>query len=201
MSRAFFVFPLLIACGGEVVAPTAESCAAICAADAKAPAPAPEAPAAAPAPAGGNALSAYETQILGPVLQDLREGVRPYDAKSVGICKGKDKCNSFVGTDAKDLPAGDYILQAVLAVPVSGEGWTVDVATSCTTEKDGNTSTNENSKTHEVKYPGPDRGYNLVPLRRIQSPGKHGKQSCTYKITAPHPDGDKVYEGSWNTAS
>lgn len=194
--RSFVLF--LVACGGgQAIPPTAESCAAICAADAKtepAPAPAPD-----PAPsAGGSEMSDYEMKLLGPVLEDIRGGVRPYDDQGIGICKGKDKCDKFIGTDVGELAKGDYILQAVLAVPKQGEGWKMTLATECTTTKGDSTTNKSNTKDYDVKYAGEGRGYNLVPLRRIESPGKYGAQECTYTITAPHPDGDKVYEGKWS---
>ena len=202
MSRILVPIALLVACGGQPIPPTAESCAAICKAGEEAPKPAAEAaPAPAPdkaTPSGSDGLSAFEQKHVGPVLDDLRGGVRPYDDKSVGLCKGKDECEEFLGLEATDLPPGDYILQAVLAVPALGEDWSMELTTICETTKGNNKSSNENSKTYELKYPGPDRGYNLVPLRRITSPGKHGAQACSYTMTAAHPDGDKVIEGKWS---
>ena len=189
---------LLVACGGETIAPTAESCAAICAAADKAAQPAPAAEAPAPASRGGATMTEYEQKILGPVLEDLRNGVRPFDDQSVGLCQGKSTCDRFIGTSSKGLEPGDYILQAVLAVPKEGDGWTITLATDCTTTKGDSTTNKSDSKDYELKYPGEGRGYKLVPLRRIKSPGTYGAQSCSWKITAPHPDGDKVYEGEWS---
>lgn len=189
---------VLVACGGDPIPPTAESCAAICeAAGTPAPAPAPKAEAPKPAPAAGGDLTAFEKQHVGPLLDDLRAGVRPLDDKGVGLCKGKDSCDTYLGLEAKDLPKGDYILQAILAVPKSGEDWSVELKTDCVTTKGDSESTKSNSKSYDVKYGGPD-GYKLVPLRRISSPGKYGDQACTWTLTAPHPDGDKVIEGSWS---
>ena len=107
-------------------------------------------------------------------------------------------CDRFIGTSSKGLEPGDYILQAVLAVPKEGDGWTITLATDCTTTKGDSTTNKSDSKDYELKYPGEGRGYKLVPLRRIKSPGTYGAQSCSWKITAPHPDGDKVYEGEWS---
>lgn len=196
------LLPLLVACGGGPTPPTAESCAAICAADEHA-APkdaAKDTPREDPVAKPGQdaALSPYEQGLLGPVLDDLRRGVRPFDDQSVGLCVGKKTCDRYLGLEAKDLPPGDYVLQAVLAVPALGEGWTIDVATDCTTTKGEHSSSKQSSKTWELAYPGPDKGFKLVPLRQITSPGTHGAQTCTYTLTAPHPDGDKVIRGSWS---
>jgi len=90
-------------------------------------------------------------------------------------------------------------------VPNTGEGyaWTIDFATECetvrTTERGESRSTSQNSRNYEVRYAGEQRGYRLLPLQTITSPSSGGARSCKYTITAPHPDGDKVYTGSWAT--
>ncbi len=185
----------LVACGTEPAPPTAASCAPICAAE-RAGAATPTAPEPAPAPEGA-ALTDYEQQLLQPLLDDLRAGVRPLDEQSVGICRGQNKCEDFLGTSPGELAPGDYILQAVLAVPAVGEGWKITLDTECTITRGDSTTNRTSSKDYELKYPGKGRGYRLVPLRRIKSPSPGGAQECTWRITAPHPDGDKVYEGGW----
>jgi hypothetical protein len=60
-------------------------------------------------------------------------------------------------------------------------------------------SSSSNTRSYPVAYAGEDRGYRLLPLRSITSPSEGGAKSCVYTIKAPHPDGDKVYTGSWST--
>ncbi|TNE84533.1 MAG: hypothetical protein EP330_29025 [Deltaproteobacteria bacterium] len=106
--------------------------------------------------------------------------------------------------DGGELAPGDYILQAELRVPKTGDKgtWKVKVDYECTYEKKSesgsSTSTKTSSREYDVVYAGESRGYRLVPLRKIKSPHDGGSsETCTWKITAPHPDGDKVYEGGW----
>lgn len=190
-------------CGGPAECGTAE-CADICAASAAKTDPAP-APTPGPASSGGAlALTAFESSLVGPRLDDLRAGVRPRTPEGIGICKGQERdCTEFLGTSADLLPEGKYMLRADLAVPDIGEKgtWKVKFDLECTTTKqtaNGSTSsTSTQNREYEVVYTGPDRGYNLAPLWKIDSPNKFGEQDCKYKITGPHPDGDKVYTGSW----
>lgn len=184
---------VLAACSPQP--PTAESCAPLCEAAA-----ATGKPAAAGTDAG---LTAFEQELVNPLLEDLRAGVRPFDAESIGVCEGEKECDVFVGADAGELPPGEYMVQALLRVPQMGEKgtWKVEFATDCTTttstEKGENTSTRSSSKTYDVEYVGTERPYRLAPLRKLTSPMKGGTQTCDYTVTAAHPDGDKVYTGSW----
>lgn len=187
----------LTACG---TAPTEESCAPICAA-AEAEVITPD-PALAPEPEG-TSMTEFEADLLSPLIADIREGVRPFHPEGIGLCKGTDACDEFLGMDGGELPPGDYILQAELRVPKTGEKgmWTVKVDYDCTYEKTSesgsSTSNKTSSRTYDVVYAGESRGYRLVPLRKIASPHEGSSETCTWKITAPHPDGDKVYEGGW----
>ena len=52
------------------------------------------------------------------------------------------------------------------------------------------------SRPQLVVYAGEERGYRLR-LRNLTSPRDDARQECTWTLTSPHPDGDKVYEGSW----
>ncbi len=150
-------------------------------------------------------LSAFEAQLVAPIIEDARAGVRPFTDDGIGICRGKRECDVFLGTDVGELPQGDYLLKAELRVPRTGDAhaWTIEVATDCEvvrkTESGESRTTSNNSRSYDVRYAGEDRGYRLMPLRSIESPSTGGHRTCTYKITAPHPDGDKVYTGSWST--
>ncbi|MCA9568351.1 MAG: hypothetical protein KC656_10930 [Myxococcales bacterium] len=196
----------LVGCGGPGECGAAE-CADICAKTAPA-APKPDAapaPAAKPAPAaGGGGLSSFEQEFVGPILEDVRAGIRPWDAEGVGICKGERECDSFLGLTPGELAPGTHMVKAELAVPNVGEKgmWKVQFNVDCTTTKvSGNstsTTTNNYNKEYTVFYAGKEKGYRLMPLYKIDSPSKYGARECTYKITAPHPDGPgQTWEGSW----
>lgn len=62
------------------------------------------------------------------------------------------------------------------------------------TEGIDSNNTSTSPKSYDVSY-NPN-GYRLVPLRSFSSPNKGGARECTYRIVAPQPDGDKVYEGT-----
>lgn len=194
----------LAGCGDAVVCGAAE-CADVCARQAV-PAPAAEAPAAAaptPAPAAGGSMTPFEQELVGPLLDALRAGVVPLGDEGLGVCQGTGKdCARFLGRSPGELPKGEYSLQARLAVPDIGPKgtWTVSLRTACTTTgSDGEAREGKPyERSFDVIHAGPDRGYTLAPLYKISSPGAHGAQQCTYTLTAPHPDGDKVYEGSWS---
>jgi len=156
-------------------------------------------------PSAGGEMTAFERSIVGPMLEDVRQGVRPFDANGIGICRtsGKD-CQEFLGAEPGTLPPGKYLVKAELAVPQAGSKgtWKINFETECAiTSKSGSsesTTTNKYSHSYDVIYAGADRGYRLMPLTTIDSPSPAGARKCTYKITAPHPDGDKVYTGSWS---
>jgi len=189
------------ACGGQTECGAAE-CADVCARQA-APEPAAE-PAPEPEPEPEAALSPFEDSLIGPLVDDVRAGVRPFDDEGIGICKGTTRnCGTYLGTDVGELPPGEYSVHAHLRVPNVGEKgtWKVRFETHCTTIRQTNggerRSDRDYDKEYDVVYAGEDNGYTLAPLTRIRSPGTNGRVECTYTITAPHPDGDKVYEGSW----
>lgn len=188
---------MMFGCGGAPGECGPTECADVCA-TAGAPAPA--------AKAGGAplTLTAFEQSLVNPKLEDLRQGVRPRGEKGIGLCKGLDKaCPDFLGTSADVLPDGEYMLRAELDVPDIGEKGTwkvaldVDCSVTKATANGSNTSNSTNHRDYDVIYTGAERGYTLAPLWKIESPNKYGAQDCKYKITAPHPDGDKVYTGSW----
>jgi hypothetical protein len=171
-----------------------------------APAQVAAAPTAAPAAAGeGLQVSAFERSLLEPLLEDVRKGVRPVDDQGLGVCSttGKD-CVEFLGAAPGELPAGKYLVKAELAVPRLGDKgtWTVVFEVKCTTTtttgSTTNTSTNTFSRTFEVNHSTQERGYRLMPLASIDSPSKGGARSCAYTISTSHPDGGKVYSGSWS---
>ncbi len=159
----------------------------------------------APAAAGPSGdLTSFEEGQIGPILEDLRGGVRPYNEQGIGICRGAKTCDEYLGMEVEDLAEGEYILMAELKVPELGSDWTITLNIECervvTTANSENRSTKTSSKTYKVKYVryAEPRGYRLMPLRTIESPS-HGQRTCEYKLMAPHPDGDKVYSGSWST--
>ena len=192
---------LLTACGGKPECGVKE-CADLCAQATPAPAPATK-PTAAKEQAS---MSDFEAKLLNPLIQDLRQGVRPFGDEGIGICEGeKRECKKFLGTSvSEELPPGEYMLRAELAVPKTGgkDTWKVKFHLECTRTREtpkGNSSTTSNQdREYNVVYAGKERGYRLQPLWNINSPGKYGAEDCKYKITAPHPDGDKVYSGSWH---
>lgn len=196
----------LAACGSTAECGPAE-CGAYCASLGSAEAAveaSPEEVAVEP-PAVPAALSGFEGDLLAPLVQDIRGGVRPFDPQGIGICRGQKDCDEFLGTDVGELPEGHYMVKAELRVPNTGAAhtWSIDFATECETTKvtaSGSSSTSSNnSRTYEVRYAGEQRGYRLLPLRSIDSPSVGGSMKCSYTITARHPDGDKVYTGSWST--
>jgi hypothetical protein len=175
-------------------------------------APAPAVPDAAPAPAAspaaaGDALrvTPFERSLLDPLLDDLRQGVRPLDAQAFGLCSTTGKeCTDFLGAAPGELAAGKYLVKAELAVPRLGDKgtWTVAFEVKCTTTSTSGssttTSTNAYNHTYEVSHSDKERGYRLMPLYAIESPSRNGSRRCAYTLTAPHPDGAKVYSGSWS---
>ncbi|MCP4808345.1 MAG: hypothetical protein GY884_23635 [Proteobacteria bacterium] len=142
-------------------------------------------------PPPANALEDWEAALLSEPLDDLRAGVRPYGEDSVGICQGDDKdCPDFIGLDAGTLAEGDHILMAELAVPAVGEGWQVRFEVACdVTLLNGKVSDVDHEKTYDVIHTGPNRGYRLSPLWRIQSPHPQGERRCTWALTPVRPDG------------
>jgi hypothetical protein len=157
-------------------------------------------------PATGGDLTAFEHTLVDPVLDDIRQGIRPFTSESVGICKGQGKeCEEYLGLDVGELPPGQYMVRAEFRVPRSGEPgtWKVQFDTECTTTRTTasgeSTSTSSNTRDYDVRYAGEDRGYRLSPLYSIDSPSTGGARSCTFKLIGLHPDGDKVIQGSWST--
>ncbi len=193
----------LVGCGGGTAECGPAECADICARG-EAPAPSPATAPPAPAPAAA-AMSDFEHQLIDPLVEDVRGGVRPWSDQSVGICKGKKTCDEFLGREPGELPKGDYIVMAELRVPnVGPKGtWTVTFETDCTsireTPNGESRDTRNYNRTYEVTYAGDERGFRLMPLRMIESPSGSSRTECTWRLKAPHPDGDKVVEGSWST--
>ena len=200
---------LTVACsGGDQTTCGPAECAAICA-EGPGKAEAAEAPqGAAPQPdkaAKGSALTAFEATMLATALEDVRAGVRPFNDNAIGVCKGSGKeCPDYLGAEPGELPPGEYMVRAELAVPNVGPRgtWKITFATECkTTYKADNgdvrTTESNRSRDYDVSYAGTSRGYRLSPLMKIKSPNAAGTETCSYTITAPHGDGDKVYSGSW----
>jgi hypothetical protein len=165
---------------------------------------APESVKEAPPAKAGLELSAFEKSLIEPALADLRSGVRPWDESSVSICpKGAPReCPEALGLNPGELPPGDYIVHSAFRVPQSGEDWKVKYSQECVTTRTSSngssTSTNDYSKEYNVTYIGEEKPSTLSPLMKITSPNSGGSKACTFTITAAHPDGDQVIEGSWS---
>jgi len=150
----------------------------------------------------GADLSSFEEQVVGPVLEDLRAGVRPFADGTLGVCQSADGKTCDGPVDGEELPPGDYLFYAELRVPKQApeEGWTVNFSTECTntrvTENGESSSSHSSNKEYKVSYTGEERGYRLR-LRTLKSPREGGRQECSWVLSSPHPDGDKVYEGQW----
>ena len=185
----------LMACGAAEAPCGDADCAAVC--DAR-PAPEP--------PPGQLQLTPFEMGLVQPVLASVREGVKPVDDRSIGVCQGATRsCDSFVGLDAGELPEGEYSIQAHVSVPdVGPQGtWKVTFVSSCDTirvKDDGTeirTTSQGKERSFDVVYRGENVPYPLAPLRRIESPAKQGRQECTFVIRFLHPDNPAEYKGSW----
>lgn len=205
MLRVLPVCVLLVGCVGGATVDEA-SCASIC--DAR-DGGGEAAEASGESGAAPMKLSGFEQEILAATVEDLRQGVRPFDENSLGICpKGENvrRCDEMLGSNPGELAEGEYILYGSFRVPNVGERgtWKVNLKVECEVTRtlpDGSQKVSTRDpyeRPYEVVFAGTERGYTLSPLRRISSPGKNGAESCTYTITAPHPDGDKVFEGAWS---
>jgi hypothetical protein len=148
--------------------------------------------------------------VLAALIEDVKAGVRPYTETSLGVCPKhsdpakKRECEVTPVRSAGELAPGEHILFSEWAVPdVGGKGvFTLNAKVDCVTTrigKDGSeqTSTRSYSKDAEPVYAGKSRGWRFSPLYTMTSPNPNGRVECTYTITSPHGDGDKVYEGSW----
>jgi len=144
--------------------------------------------------------SSFESDLVGPLLQEVRRGVRPFDDEGLGVCRGTHACDEFLGRTVEDpLPPGEYGLFAALRVPPVGPPgtWTVKVTTTCTGEgADGTPYTREHDV---VAPPGRSARPHRLVLQRITSPDPDGPRSCTWTVDAPHPDREIHFEGSWTT--
>ena len=186
----------LSACGSQSAECGAAECADICAAQGT---PAAE-------PGGGTALTLtdFEESLLGPVLEDVRAGVRPFAENSIGICRGTQNCEEPLGTDVGELPEGKYMIRAELEVPdVGPKGtWKVEFSTTCETIKvtanGENRTSNDYNRTFEVVHSRSERGFRLQPLRTIESPSPFGRRECSWQLKTVHPDNGQVFEGSWS---
>jgi hypothetical protein len=158
-----------------------------------------------PAPPAAAGLAAWEDALVGPLLADAREGVRPWDDRGIGVCRGSRSCVEYLGTEVGELPPGDYLVRAELRVPDLGAPgtWAVSYRSSCevtTVTKDGSTrkKTETTSLDQPVRYAGPDQGWRIEPLQVIRSPAE-GATVCTWSLEARQPSGARQWSGSWST--
>lgn len=152
-------------------------------------------------------LSSFENELVGSIIQDVRQGVRPFDDQSLGICpRGENarQCDEMLGMDPGELPEGEYMLYGSFRAPSVGERgtWKVKVETTCTTTRIGadgseSSTTAEWVREFDILYTGPDRGYTLSPIRRITSPNSGGAQTCTFMVHTLHPDNTQTHSGAW----
>ena len=163
----------------------------------------PECPQAEKSPSKSTALTATEMDLISASLEDIRAGIRGFDDQSIGICKGSGKnCEQFLGQDAADLPEGNYVLYAKLLAPKikKGKGWQVDYSKECKTikkNKNGESVTN-NTYSKEYHIGSNPKGWRLAPLATIKSPGKYGRQECSWKLTFHNVNGTEEITGSWS---
>lgn len=190
----------MVGCGSNGGECGEAECAAICEGAATPEQATPDAPKAGAA----TTLSDFEKSLVEPMLKDIRDGVRPFGENAVTLCKGTSRdCEESLGTSPGELAPGKYIVKAELRVPKTSQDadtWQVKFSTDCTiTSVDGkSTSQRSYDKSYNVRYAGEERGYNLVPLRIIESPRNGGSEVCEWKIEDLHGDGDRVIaSGTW----
>ncbi len=136
------------------------------------------------------AVDDWEAQVLTPVLEELRQGITLWDDQGWGICKGNRDCDEYLGAEAMDLPAGQYLVQAVLKVPSQGGPWKIGFDVVCHTQiRSGADTTQKHDREFEVKHTGAHRGYPLRPLWKIRSPHPQGSRDCELTLTAVRSDG------------
>ena len=141
----------------------------------------------------------FERSLVEPLLVGIRAGVEPWNDRGIGLCRGERTCEEFLGSTPGELKPGEYLIRADLRVPLAGPPgtWTVRFETECV-PKDGEPVLYNRS--YEVVAPeGGERPFRLSVLRRITSPNEAGPETCSFTLTAPHPDGDNVFQGSWST--
>jgi len=163
---------------------------------------APECPTCPTVEAPKLAVDDWEAEVLTPVLEDLRAGITLWDDQGWGICKGNRDCDEFLGTEATDLPEGQYLVQAVLKVPSQGGPWKVKFDVECNTRiQNGRDTVQKHDREFEVKHTGSHRGYPLRPLWKIRSPHPQGARSCTFELTGVRSDGKVLdsWTGSYST--
>jgi hypothetical protein len=151
-------------------------------------------------PQPGLAIEDWEAQILGPTLEELREGVHPLGEQGFGVCRGKTECEEFLGQAPGDLAPGEYFLRTELKVPRAGSAWKAEFNIECRTVGK-ETPPQVHKRSYDLKYMGPERGQRIQPLWRIQSPHPNGVRTCSYSLTPIRPDGvaGKAWEGTYTT--
>jgi len=155
-------------------------------------------------PAEGYVPSEFEREVLAEIIDDVRLGIRAFGDDSVGVCRGTHGCDSFLGLHAGELPAGEYVLQAVVRVPNAGApgSWTLRLTTECentTWSADGSkvTVTDVDERGLTAQYAGMSRGFPLRPLAVIHSPLTDATSRCTWTLASTHPGTPSSWSGSW----
>ena len=148
-------------------------------------------------------LTDSEMDLLSDSLTDIRAGIRGFDDKSIGVCRGSGKnCEEFLGREASDLPEGNYVLYAKLLAPKikKGKGWKVDYSKECKIIKKNKNgeSVTKNTYSKEYHIGSNPKGWRLAPLATIKSPGKYGRQECSWKLVLHNVNGTEEITGSWS---
>jgi len=160
-----------------------------------------------PRPAGPITLSVHEATVFGEALKDLRAGVRPFNATSVGICRCGDKCdrecNDYMGLVVKNPPAGTYQVRAALHTPrlMPDSMLQVDFDHECEVTIEGKhgtrTTTDNYNRTFQIGKSNRKHGYRLTRTKTFKSPRTKGRRHCTWRYTLPGVNAPNVIEGSY----
>ena len=185
----------LISCGQADAVCGDRECAALCAQP-------PSGPASHDVTAVTPQWSDFEAELLSPLLSEMKDGVRLFDtATGLGVCRGQRRCDTFVGRDVDELPAGEFMVRAELKVPRSGPRGTWEVAyknTCDVIDVDGNVGDQTVfERTYSVQWGGPNRAFRIDPIERITSPNPAGAMRCAYTLTPLHPGAIEAWTGTY----
>ncbi len=171
------------------------------------PPPCPDCPTCeAPAPPPALRLDPWEESAIIPIVETLRAGVRLEGERGLGICRGRSRCEQFLGADSGELPPGEYFLRAEVRAPAVGEGWKLLFRVRCEVTVTGPTGETsiaapiEHEQTWSLPAGAATDGHRIEPLWRIRSPAKGGARQCHYSVQGLRPDGAAGVEHSGSYA-